>query len=260
MKLRTVCTVLSVVAAVAAPALWIWGDRKAQEKLFEAESDAGELTLKEKALVAGKYYIPGAVTTGVAISANITSNQSATKQIGALAGAGSVAAAAYTRLRNVIQDHVSEEDWERIKEEASFKPSENVNPTWKNEVNWVDEYGNKWAATEEEVFYAEMETNRLLAIVGRVSYYDFLSMAGMCYPPEKQQENGWDMEIGGRTWIDFDHVWNAETNTMELSIVSGAPWECILEPVDIINWRAIADKNKSASSGTQIPIKQGSHR
>jgi len=260
-NVRLICGVVACVTAVAAPVAMVVGDRKARKKINDIQLDRlitkkeddicnevedVELSTKEQVKETWAYYAPGIALAAAGIAATIVGSRSATKQITALAGAGAAAASAYSRFKNVVYQNLPEEEFEKL-EELEKQPIHGTdsegNPTWHEEIHWIDldstdEIGQtvEWDATEETVYKAQMEANRLLYLEGDVSIYDFLCMAGYPNPPEQLKEHGWDKSIlsepfkdgaavnyDNLPWIDFSVYWDSGKQTATLRYET-LPW------------------------------------
>lgn len=262
LNVRLVCGVVACVTVVAAPVVVVIGDRKARKKINDIqlnrisekieddepiEVEEVKLSTKEQVKETWVYYTPGIALAAAGIAATIVGSRSATKQITALAGAGAAAATAYSRFKNVVYQNLPEEEFEKL-EKLEKQPLHDPvvadnNPTWHEEIHWIDldstdEIGQtvEWDATEETVYKAQMEVNRLLYLDGDVSMYDFLCMAGHPNPPEQLKEHGWDKSIltqpfkGGEKvtyqnlpWIDFSVYWDSEKQIASLRYET-MPW------------------------------------
>lgn len=91
---------------------------------------------------------------------------------------------------------------ERVKDEANGVPWTEVR------TFYIDGQPEFFERTMEQVWKAELEVNRLLAVRGWVTLNEFYTLLGLPEVPDGD-EKGWDQCVGyeyyGYSWVDFTH-------------------------------------------------------
>lgn len=110
---------------------------------------------------------------------------------------------------------------ERAKDEANGVPWTEVR------TFYIDGQPEFFERTMEQVWKAELEVNRMLAVRGWVTLNEFYTLLGLPEVPDGD-EKGWDQCVGyeyyGYSWVDFTHAdyfTQSEVRVTEIQMVVG---------------------------------------
>lgn len=185
---------------------------KAIELLEDADSiKDGDLTIKEKVIVAGRCYVP-TVIFGVSTAACILGNYYLTKeQQAALTSAYILLENSYNDYRDKVKELYGEETDQEIRASiVKDKYDEEFSDEDRRygEIQlYFDEFSNRFfEARPLEVQWAQYELNRLFILQGYAMLNDYYRLLGIPEIPSGY-EVGWEGYVGettyGYSWIDF---------------------------------------------------------
>lgn len=209
----TILSCFAVVGTVSSVVMAIKATPKALELIEDASADKGEkLTKTEVVIVAGKCYIPTALSCSATVACILGANILNKRQQASLISAYTLLDQNYKDYKNKVRDIYGEDAEKEIRTEIArdvIKDSDIMTPpTEDNTMLFYDEYsGRVFESTEADVMAAEYHFNRNFILRGYATlneFYDFLGLLNS----ESGDYVGWSIEAGieyGYQWIDFWH-------------------------------------------------------
>ena len=221
---------------------------KAHDIIVEEEERSGvDLTLKEKAQLTWKCFIPTGISLGATLGCQFASHQITKAQIMSLAGSLSAMGITYSKLKDKVAEKLGPEIKKEFRVAEGQIRGESYDREWCRPKTFYDEANDIWfTSTEKAVYETEVEVEKQLIILGHVScaeFYDILNQVQIKHCPKvnypaRVKEMGWTydemIEKYDFPWIDFDHVdmnCQDKPDEINLTVNDGKPYKKISCPI-----------------------------
>lgn len=202
-------------------------------KMLREKAQDVDLTWWEKMKAVLPSYLPvifiEAGTIGCIHGSNVLNKHEIKKgqiEIQKLTQKLSAAAATFAAYKGCVEalDPVTERGAEKMATERA-KDEANGVPWTEVRTFYIDGQPEFFERTMEQVWKAELEVNRLLAVRGWVTLNEFYTLLGLPEVPDGD-EKGWDQRVGyeyyGYSWVDFthkDYFTQSEVQVTEIQMV-----------------------------------------
>jgi hypothetical protein len=222
----TILTYMGGVGVIATSIMAVKATPKALYLLDVAEAQKGEeLTIVEKARVAGIVYIPSIITGISTITCIFGADALNKRRQAALLSAYTLLDSSYKEYRKKVTQLYGEDADNLVRESiAKDKYEEQKSEVQDDKKLFFDEFsGRYFVSTMENVIRAEYEVNRALSQDCYVTVNDFYKLLGIL-EIEELEEYGWSTDMLADMywtfWLEFKHKKVTMDDGLECYIIS----------------------------------------